>query len=164
MSFCSCFDDPLAGLQQIIRHGIPVPKVQLSAALRADSGAESAGILEKFAEATYLHQTRLRNAAGRMQGWPDLTASALQQIREDAGGEVRVHMHVPLYFERFGSLASTADMLTADFFQAARVVEHLEIETYTFGVLPPELVNIAITESIAKEFEFVHGMLRESGD
>jgi hypothetical protein len=62
---------------------------------------------------------------------------------------------VPLYFESSGVLESTADLLDAEFFAAAAEIDHWEIETYTFGVLPPALASLPIVASIVREFEFV---------
>jgi len=49
-----------------------------------------------------------------------------------------VHFHVPLFFQQAGPLGSTVSTLTPDFFHELRggICAHLEIETYTFDVLP----------------------------
>ena len=71
--------------------------------------------------------------------------------------ELRVHFHVPLFFTGAGPLQSTADALTPDFFHELRsgVCSHLEIETYTFDVLPPEVHPGDIVKSIAREYAWV---------
>ena len=40
-----------------------------------------------------------------------------------------------------------------DLARERRFTPHLEIETYTWGVLPPEL-KVDLTESIAREYEW----------
>ena len=71
--------------------------------------------------------------------------------------EWRVHFHVPLFFESFGHIRSTSSSLTGAFPAAiaAAGVEHVEIETYTFGVLPAELRPADIADGITAEYEWV---------
>ena len=151
------FDNPTQGLLELQRQGITIPKIQISTALRAATGGETAARLESFAEGTYLHQLRLMRSDGTLVRHADLTEDAIKAVAEDRNGEVRVHFHVPLYFTESGSLRSTANDLSDSFFRAVyeSAIEHLEIETYTFNVLPPELANLPIEESIAKEYEWV---------
>ncbi len=155
------FDDPAESLQKLLDNNITIAKVQISAALKAETGAETAEHLTAFAENVYLHQLRLRSVDGNVISYPDLTDEALEAVAEAPGGEVRVHMHVPLYFEQTGTLRSTSGDLTQQFFEkvAAANISHLEIETYTFNVLPSELSNIPIEDSIKHEFQVVIDIL-----
>lgn len=150
------FDDPAAGLRELERHGILVSKVQISTALRASTGGETASRLAAFADGTYLHQVRMCSADGTQHRFPDLTEEALSAVAKDEHGEVRVHVHVPLYFEESGSLRSTGGDLPR-FFEGllASPVDHLEIETYTFNVLPAPLAAMPIDESVAREYRWV---------
>jgi len=70
---------------------------------------------------------------------------------------MRVHFHVPLFFAGAGPLQSTVDSLTPEFFHELRrgVCPHLEIETYTFDVLPAEVHPGDIVKSIAREYAWV---------
>ncbi len=151
------FDDPAEGLRELSRNGISVPKVQISAALRAPANSETASRLAAFSDGTYLHQVRMRSADGTPHRYADLTEEALQAVKADEHGEVRVHVHVPLYFEESGCLRSTGNALTSRFFEELResAVPHLEIETYTFNILPAELAALPIDESIAREYRWV---------
>ncbi len=155
------FDDPTESLQRLLDNGIRIAKVQISAALRAECGKKTAEHLAEFSENVYLHQARLRCDNGNVISYPDLTDEALSAIAEKKGGEVRVHMHVPLYFEKSGYLYSTVNDLMKQFFKkvSASNISHLEIETYTFDVLPAELSSIPIEDSIEREFHVVMGML-----
>jgi len=157
--FSVVFDDPLESLRRMLRQGIMIAKIQISSALRADTGRASAERLAEFAEATYLHQVRIRHKDGSITAYPDLSEEALAAVAEEVGGEVRVHMHVPLYFEEYGVLRSTGGEITEEFFRevSSAEISHLEIETYTFDVLPRELAAMAIEESIQREFAVVAG-------
>ena len=85
---------------------------------------------------------------------------ALRLIRDEitaCRGEIRVHFHVPLYFSGSGVLGSTAALLTERFWRmlVRHRVPHLEIETYTFDVLPRSLRKIPVTQSVAREYDWV---------
>ncbi len=78
--------------------------------------------------------------------------------------ELRVHFHVPLFFQGHGPLQSTVGSLTPDFFHYLRggICSHLEIETYTFDVLPPEVHPGDLVRSFAREYAWVLSKLAGS--
>lgn len=151
--------------------GIGVGKVQVSSAIRVpwdeiarpDRPAALAQ-LAAFAEDRYLHQTVSRDASGQTVFHEDLP-QALKRV-EDARqltGEWRIHFHVPIYLERFGLLsASRLDIL--DCLKATRKysdVQHFEVETYAWGVLPPELREADLAAGIAREIEWFRETARD---
>ncbi len=141
---------------------IRISKVQFSAALQGAATPETCAALAPFAEPVYLHQVKARARSGAQFAWFDLP-TALEEIPGLPDlEEVRVHFHVPLFFTGNGPIASTADALTPEFFQELRsgACSHLEIETYTFDVLPPDVHPGDIVESIAREYAWVLGQLR----
>jgi hypothetical protein len=112
--------------------------------------------LRDFCDEVYLHQVKVRGADGSGRSYPDLP----QAIQAPPGGEEdewRVHFHVPLFFDGSGPLRSTNSLLDSRFVEAVTqgASEHLEIETYTFDVLPPALRAGDVTESIAREYQWV---------
>ncbi len=177
------FEQPHAALRTLLAAGIRVPKIQLSAALRARPRDSKFVRLREFCDPVYLHQTRVRTAGGRTLAFEDLPAaiacfpgtvtnfalarpstSARQEKGEISdcprilpGEEWRVHFHVPLFFAGRGELSSTSDLLDDRFFREVRRarIPHLEIETYTFDVLPPRLRRRDVVDSIAREFAWV---------
>jgi sugar phosphate isomerase/epimerase len=148
------YETPTDSLRTLAEHGIRVSKVQLSAALEADAGALARERLEAFCDPVYLHQVKCRATDGTVVAFPDLP-EALRSAPTD--GLWRIHFHVPLYFEGDGVLRSTAPALDAPFWATltASPVSHLEIETYTFHVLPTALQVGGVTRSIAREFAWV---------
>ena len=150
------FEDPAQSLDLYQAEGIRVPKIQISSALRADATPAALDALRPFVEPVYLHQVKARIDDGRILGWNDLPA-ALEALPALGTAEVRVHFHVPLHFTGAGPLSSTGALLTPDFL--ARIssdpLAHLEIETYTWDVLPPALRSTSIEQSIAAEFRWV---------
>jgi hypothetical protein len=73
-----------------------------------------------------------------------------------------VHFHVPLFFNMAGALRSTVGTLTPEFFQELRSggTSHVEIETYTFDVIPSELHPGDVVKSIAREYGWALEHLR----
>ena len=141
------FEDVAESLKRYLDADIRVAKVQLSAAasIKPDD-------LKRFADTIYLHQTQAIKTDGSFQYWNDLPAKIDSIVRQ-----LRVHFHVPLFAED-----STASELTPEFFNLLRrgKTEHLEIETYTFDILPPELRLADVVDHIVREFEWVMARLR----
>ena len=158
------FESPIESVRTLAGAGIRIAKVQLSAALRAPLTADALARLRAFVEPVYLHQTRIRDAAGAMRRWPDLTEELLAELRPQSDAELRCHFHVPLHFREAGDLRSTRGDITALFVaEAARAgCSHFEIETYTFHVLPDPLRAADVVESLCREYEDVLEMLAET--
>jgi sugar phosphate isomerase/epimerase len=162
-----CFDtchlalqfEPLsASLSRLVRHGIRLSKVQLSSALETHPSEAARLRLKDFCDPVYLHQVRALDAARQvLTGYPDLPDALAAPLPGAAETLWRIHFHVPLYFEGYGELRSTSRVLDAEFWaQLPRwPLSHLEIETYTFHVLPPALQSGGVTHSISREFEWV---------
>jgi hypothetical protein len=127
------FADPLVALTHITCAGLDVVKVQASAALHvADpSCAAARRALAEFTEPRYLHQVRELRSDGVVLAADDLPALALP-----AQGPWRVHYHVPLHWHPSPDEPAqpTNDVLRAVL--GAVHCEHIEVETYTWDVLP----------------------------
>jgi hypothetical protein len=148
------YEEPEAALAALDDAGIRIGKAQLSAALRLPVVARAE--LERFADPIYLHQVTQRSADGTLQTWPDLP----EALNGYGGGEEwRVHFHVPIFLERYGKLESTQDHLREVIERVRGRTSHLEIETYTWDVLPPDLKASSV-DSIAREYEWVLDVLR----
>jgi hypothetical protein len=109
----------------------------------------------QFNESTYLHQVVARQENGTLQRYPDLP-EALSDAGNAMTREWRSHFHVPLFVEDYGALQSTqADirkMLAVH--KAEPVSPFMEVETYTWEVLPANL-RLPLKDSIARELEWV---------
>jgi sugar phosphate isomerase/epimerase len=137
------FADPAAAVARITDAGLRVVKVQASAALHvddpADPGAREA--VARFAETRYLHQVRERGADGAVAGADDLPEALAGRL--PAHGPWRVHFHVPLHHAPAAPLAATTDVLRAAVAAVAAAPHgdraHLDVETYTWSVLPADV-------------------------
>ena len=158
------WEEPGAALARLTDAGLPVVKVQVSAALGADHPEQAAtsAALRGYAEPRFLHQTR--SAAGHAA---DDLADALE-----AGfpGPWRVHYHVPLHAAPQPPLHATLDVLRdalAVLVGGDRALcDHLEVETYTWNVLPPAQRPSTpgrLAEGIAAEVAFARDELLALG-
>ena len=159
------FESLADSLARLATARIRISKVQLSSALRVEGGAAARRRLGAFCDRVYLHQVKTRAGSGGMGAFPDLEPALEHGGDATDATEWRVHCHVPLYFDRDGELESTNAALTPDFFRALRggATEHLEIETYTFNVLPKAIRDRGVCESVAEEYRWVLRRLETAG-
>ena len=156
------FEDPDASLQALRAAGIAVPKLQLSAALRLPAvDARAIEHLKPFDEPVYLHQVveRRGDQLTRHLDLPDAFAA----FRPDApSAEWRVHFHVPIFLAELEHFATTQDFLAAILarHRAQPIAPHLEVETYTWDVLPERYRQVDVASAIARELAWVRMQLR----
>ncbi|MBU0679470.1 MAG: metabolite traffic protein EboE [Verrucomicrobia bacterium] len=153
------FGDLAESFKAYVERGIRISKVQLSAALQAHTSLDA---LAPFREPVYFHQTRLRSADGRIRSWPDLSEALDDLKKSPEPGTVRVHYHVPLFWQGSKDIESTAQCITPEFVKLLTEghCRHLEIETYTFDVLPAEVRTSDVVESIVREYEWTFKNLK----
>lgn len=134
-------EEPEAAVATAVAAGVPIVKTQASAALIADEPRAAAGraALEPFDEPRFLHQVR-EEVAGTVHGRDDLAPAFAE--RDGLPGEApwRVHFHVPLHREPDPPLRSSRPLLSRTlgtlFGGDHPVTDHVEVETYTWSVLP----------------------------
>jgi len=154
------FEDPLASIARLRAAGILIGKLQLSSALKvAKLDAESARHLAAFAEPVYLHQA-VQRSNGSLVRFVDLP-QALAAGGAVAGAELRVHFHVPLFLEQMEHFGTTQAFLAEilALHRAAPISRHLEVETYTWDVLPPSYRSADLSSAIARELNWVKARL-----
>ncbi|MHC4660054.1 MAG: metabolite traffic protein EboE [Planctomycetota bacterium] len=153
------FEEPVRNLKILRENEIRVAKIQMSSALKTSPTEKAVERLKEFLDPVYLHQAGSRDRNGEVRRYPDLSdaLAAHTEGEEPEENEWRIHFHVPLYFEKEGDIASVPPFFSQDFRSLASedFTTHLEIETYTFDVLPGQLRNMPVTESIVREYEWV---------
>lgn len=158
--FALGFEDHADILQRLQAEGIQVGRFQISAALKGvlvSDEIERLQTLNAFAafdEPHYLHQVVARNQQGGITRYRDLT-DALDHVTDEEQ-EWRSHFHVPVFLDDFDVLTSTQEDILAVLAlnQQHRWTSHLEVETYTWQVLPMEY-QLPIEESISRELLWV---------
>jgi hypothetical protein len=151
------FEDIPSSLAKLVAAGIPIFKLQEAAALwvpRVDADVVAA--LRSFTDTIYLSQTtELRD--GRTTRYLNLE-DALDAWEADPGErELRTHFHVPVFLDEIGPFRTTrfAVEQALAVHRQTPLSDHLEIETYTWDVLPEELKTGDIDEYLRRELEFV---------
>ncbi|MEZ6067081.1 MAG: metabolite traffic protein EboE [Planctomycetaceae bacterium] len=139
------FEDVAVSIARLQAAGIRINKVHITCALRLPTPADNAigrAALAHFAEPRYLHQTLARAADGAIHRHPDLDATVCNTPSAEfaAADEWRIHYHVPVNAETVGPLLTTRDDLRSALAAVRQLpyAPHLEVETYTWGVLPGE--------------------------
>jgi sugar phosphate isomerase/epimerase len=155
------YEDPSELLDTLTRAGIDIVKVQISSAL--DVTPADVDALRPFAEDTYLHQVVARHGAtpehlARLERFVDLPDALAAPA---AHTDWRVHFHVPLFLERLGALSTTQRFVSSflDALRANPVCDQLEVETYTWDVLPAEHRTLDVADAIARELAWVRAAL-----
>ena len=164
---CHCaveFEDPIDALNRLRRAGVRIGRVQLSSALTVvmpnepEAAHGVATRLAPFADSTYLHQV-VEHGGSELRRFPDLDVAlggvqGAPPFKEDRSW--RIHFHVPLFAAEYDGLSSSQDIVSAVIREARErpFTQHLEIETYTWNVLPDGL-KMEIGASIAREYEWV---------
>lgn len=155
------WEDPSTALAALRTAGLPIVKVQISAALAADTPTADAESIRQYVEPRFLHQTR--NCFGG--GADDLD----EAIRDGLRGPWRIHYHVPLHAAPAAPLRTTVPVLLdalRSLLTEGDGCDHFDVETYTWNVLPrdhqPE-TPAQLAAGIAAELAFARAELTALG-
>jgi sugar phosphate isomerase/epimerase len=155
--FALQFEDAKESLESLVKNKIRISKIHLSSALTLDPKNPAAiAAIAGFDEPVYSHQVIHQNKSGTLSRFIDLP-DFLKATPSNLDGEARVHFHIPLDAMPSTPLGSTSDHVTEtlSWLHAHPLTcTHLEIETYTWGVLPNELRR-PVEEQIAAEYRWV---------
>jgi hypothetical protein len=80
---------------------------------------------------------------------------------EQLAGQWRIHFHVPVYLARFGWLETSQPQIRECLEATVRhpELQHFEVETYAWSVLPAELRRPELADGIAAELTWFHAQL-----
>ncbi|WP_297795100.1 metabolite traffic protein EboE [uncultured Eudoraea sp.] len=153
--FSLAYEEPAYTFKKLRDAGIKIGKIQVSAALKIKFETQDKDeiwkSLAQFDEPTYLHQVTEKTDDG-VKTYNDLPV--VLENKTDVK-ELRAHFHVPIFLESFDRLYSTQDHIlkVISILKSDMVSEHLEIETYTWDVLPNSLKK-ELSESIIREMNW----------
>jgi len=157
------YEEPAAVVAAFQKAGIHLSKIHLSSALQILPDAASREWLRRFADDTYLHQVVARTQDGTLRVDKDLD---LALDRSSGDKEWRIHFHVPLHAANLPHGQTTAPHLLGLLDLLSKqpgLCSHLEMETYTWEVLPEELRAKSVTEQLVREYEWCLAQLRQRG-
>jgi len=165
------FEDTPKALAALAEAGIKICKFQISSALkltfqRGDGRARE--MLSPFVESTYLHQVVEKSGAGHAR-YTDLPEGLDDEARLAAGeraGELlewRVHFHVPIFLEEMKNFQTTQQQLIEllEHVKNSPDCPYLEVETYTWDVLPPEYRSQELSAAISRELAWVRDRMAQ---
>ena len=149
-------------LKTLRQADIPIVKVHISAA--PIFSGQHLKPAEAFIDPVYLHQSSVRipSEAPVIHRFSDLP-QALDFAKDHPEGELRTHFHIPLACPDSAELRSSRNELDPEFVRELQLsgVRHLEVETYTFAVLPAHLRQSPLEISIAEDLLFCRNLLKQ---
>ena len=159
------FEDVAESINALAQARIRINKVHITCAIRVERPAENEdarNALATFVEPRYLHQTIARSTDGTIHRLTDLTDEAAVNPQPEfaAADEWRVHFHVPVNAESLGPLGTTRPDLRRALATVRNLdyAPHLEVETYTWHVLPGEKPK-SLVDGLTTELEATRGLL-----
>jgi hypothetical protein len=156
------YEDITASLQKLVDAGVPIFKLQEAAALYVPEVTQGAvDTLKRYAKTIYLTQT-LEKRNGKLNRYLNVD-DAIAAFAKDPGGprEWRTHIHVPVFLDDLGQFRTTRFAIedALRFHKKEPLSRHLEVETYTWDMLPDSLKTGDIVDYVCRELDWVRGQL-----
>jgi sugar phosphate isomerase/epimerase len=157
------YEDIGKSLRSLADAGIPVFKLQEAAALRVPNVTkETVDAMRPFADTVYLTQT-VEKSDGKLTQYLNLEdAFAAFEKNPKLKREWRTHVHVPVFLDKIGEHFETTRFAIEDalkFHKKNKLSPQLEIETYTWDVLPASMKSGDIVDYVQRELDWVMGQL-----
>jgi hypothetical protein len=152
------FEDIGASLDALVAAGIPIVKLQAAAAMRVPSvTADIVERLARFTDTVYLSQTFERHADGSLRRFLNLRDAIACWEPGGPPVEWRTHFHVPVFLEDLGGFGTTRFAISEALakHRAKPMSDHVEIETYTWDVLPADLKTGDIVDYVQRELSWI---------
>lgn len=155
------YEDIPASLQKLCDAQVPIFKLQEAAAVHIPVVDQTAvDALARFSKSIYLTQT-IERRDGRITRYLNLEDAFAAWDRDKGPREWRVHFHVPVFLDDLGPFRTTRFAIeqALAFHKRKPLSRQLEIETYTWDVLPEHLKTGDIVDYVCRELEWVRGQL-----
>jgi hypothetical protein len=149
-------------LQMLVDAGIPIFKLQEAAAMRIPKVTQKiVDTLTRYADTIYLTQT-IEKKDGRLTRFLNLEDAFKAWCDDPGPREWRTHFHVPVFLDSLGEFGTTRFAIeeALKFHKTNPLSRQLEIETYTWDVLPEHLKTGDIVDYVSREIEWVRDQLR----
>jgi len=155
------FEHIPTSLQTLVDASVPIFKLQEVAAMHIPEVTQDAvDALAQYARTVYLTQT-VEKKNGRLTKFLNVEDAFAAWKTDPGPREWRIHFHVPVFLEDLGPFRTTRFALeeALTFHKATPLSRQLEIETYTWDVLPDHLKTGDIVDYVCREIEWVKGEL-----
>jgi len=162
------YESPAEAIGRLKQHKIKFSKIHISNAMRVKPTPEVRQALHAFTDDIYFHQTIARTGDGKITRHRDLDEALAMHNHLPPGPdeEWRIHFHIPLHAEPTATFSTTADhvqgvldLLKAD----PAMCSHLEMETYTWEVMPGQMKRRNVVDQLVSEYEWTLAELRQRG-
>ena len=162
------FEEAADALGSLVAEGIRISKLHFSSALRVKPDVEVLDGLVDFAEDIYFHQVVARSESGELTRYRDLPDALAAAARGETAGvtEWRIHFHVPLHCPPCSLFDTTSNQLKAAIGvlgAGPTMCSHIEMETYTWEVLPSEMKQRDVADQLVGEYRWTLAQLAEHG-
>jgi hypothetical protein len=155
------YEDIPVSLQKLVDNGVQIVKLQEAASMYIPDVSQTiVDALQPFAKTIYLSQT-CQKKDGKMTWFLNLEDAFADWYKNPGPREWRTHFHVPVFLNDLGAFGTTRFALeqALAFHKKTPLSAHLEIETYTWDVLPERLKTGDIVEYVTREIDWVKGQL-----
>jgi sugar phosphate isomerase/epimerase len=157
------FEEPAASIAALRRAGIRISKFHLSSALRVNPISAARSELRRFCDPVYFHQVISGGARKARLTYRDLDEALADREGKETDDtealeeEWRIHFHVPLHSPDNAILKTTIDHLRGVLDILASdpgICSHLEMETYTWETMPPEMRTKDVVSQLVEEYRW----------
>jgi hypothetical protein len=155
------YEDIPASLQKLVDNDVQIVKLQEAASMRmAEVTQKTVDALQPYTKTIYLSQT-CQKKDGKTTWFLNLEDAIEDWYKNPGPREWRTHFHVPVFLNDLGAFGTTRFALeeALAFHKKTPLSTHLEIETYTWDVLPEHLKTGDIVEYVTREIDWVKGEL-----
>jgi hypothetical protein len=156
------YEDIPVSLQKLVDNGVQIVKLQEAASMYIPNVTQkTVDALQTFAKTIYLSQT-CQKKDGQQTWFLNLEDAFEDWQRNPGPREWRTHFHVPVFLDDLGGAFGTTRFALEQalaFHKKSPLSTHLEIETYTWDVLPDHLKTGDIVEYVTREIDWVKGEL-----
>jgi len=168
------YEEPADVVKRFEEHQIKISKIHVSSALKVRPTPETREALRAFADDIYFHQVIERHESGEIKRYRDLkdaldetvlTSAPLNRAKTGSV-EWRIHFHIPLHAPATPLFDNTTDHITELFHQLQMnpaLCSHLEMETYTWEVLPAKLKGGSVVDQLVAEYDWTLHQLKQCG-
>ena len=155
------FEHIPTSLQKLVDNDVQIVKLQEAASMYMPGVTQkTVDALQAFAKTIYLSQT-CQKKDGKTTWFMNLEDAFEDWYKNPGPRDWRTHFHVPVFLNDLGAFGTTRYALeeALAFHKKTPLSAHLEIETYTWDVLPDHLKTGDIVEYVCREMDWVKGQL-----
>jgi hypothetical protein len=152
------FEEPGEAVRRFQDNRIKISKIHLSSALKVQSNPETRAALAAFADDIYFHQVIERGTDQQLKRYRDLDVALAQNANATEAREWRIHFHIPLHSQKTRVFDNTTDHLLGllDLLkEQPNLCSHLEMETYTWEVMPGEMKKRDVVDQLVSEYDWM---------